>query len=74
MKFARLRSSRKTGTTGRTGKVCQWRNWKAHLNWQENMNAPPRKLALPKVNNRLTDLKADRDVAAQRSWVAALTR
>jgi len=38
------------------------------------MNAPPRKLALPKVNNRLTDLKADRDVAAQRSWVAALTR
>jgi arylsulfatase len=47
-----------------------WRNWKAHLIWQENMYAPPQKLPLPKIINLLTDLKEERDVGAQHSWVA----
>ena len=40
----------------------KWRNWKAHLIWQENMYAPPQKLPLPKIINLLTDLKEERDV------------
>ncbi len=34
------------------------------------MYAPPQKLPLPKIINLLTDLKEERDVAAQNSWVA----
>jgi arylsulfatase A-like enzyme len=48
----------------------KWRNWKAHLIWQENMYAPPQKLPLPKIINLLTDLKEERDTAAHNSWVA----
>ena len=36
--------------------AVKWRNWKAHLIWQENMYAPPQKLPLPKIINLLTDL------------------
>ena len=49
--------------------AVKWRNWKAHLIWQENMYAPALKLPLPKVINLLTDLKEERDVAAHNSWV-----
>ena len=31
----------------------KWRNWKAHLIWQENMYAPPQKIPLPKITNLL---------------------
>ena len=50
--------------------AVKWRNWKAHLIWQENMYAPPQKLPLPKIINLLTDLKEERDVGAHNSWVA----
>ncbi|MCE9606407.1 MAG: arylsulfatase [Planctomycetia bacterium] len=50
--------------------AVKWRNWKAHLIWQENMYAPPVKLPLPKIINLLTDMKEERDVAAKNSWVA----
>ena len=50
--------------------AVKWRNWKAHLIWQENMYDPPLRLPLPKVINLLTDMKEERDVAAYNSWVA----
>lgn len=50
--------------------AVKWRNWKTHLIWQDNMYAPPQKLPLPKIINLLTDLKEERDVGAQNSWVA----
>ena len=40
-----------------------------HLIWQENMYDPPQKLPLPKIINLLTDLKEERDVLVQDSWV-----
>ena len=49
--------------------AVKWRNWKAHLIWQETMYAPPQKLPLPKIINLLTDLKEERDTAAHNSWV-----
>ena len=50
--------------------AVKWRNWKAHLIWQENMYDPPMRLPLPKIINLLTDLKEERDVGAKNSWVA----
>ena len=50
--------------------AVKWRNWKAHLIWQENMYDPPQKLPLPKIINLLTDLKRGARRAAQNSWVA----
>ncbi|MBK9063632.1 MAG: arylsulfatase [Acidobacteria bacterium] len=50
--------------------AVKWRNWKAHLVWQENMYDPPQKLPLPKIVNLLTDMKEERDVGAKNSWVA----
>jgi arylsulfatase A-like enzyme len=50
--------------------AVKWRNWKMHLIRQDNMYDPPQKLPLPKLVNLLTDLKEERDVAAQNSWVA----
>ena len=50
--------------------AVKWRNWKAHLIWQENMYDPPQRLPLPKLINLLTDMKEERDVAAYNSWVA----
>lgn len=50
--------------------AVKWRNWKAHLIWQENMYDPPQRLPLPKLFNLLTDLKEERDVGAQNSWVS----
>jgi len=50
--------------------AVKWRNWKAHLVWQERMYDPPQKLPLPKVINLLTDMKEERDVGAANSWVA----
>ena len=49
--------------------AVKWRNWKAHLIWQENMYATPQTLPLPKVINLLTDRKEERDVTAHNSWV-----
>ena len=49
--------------------AIKWRNWKAHLIWQENMYDPPQTLALPKLINLFTDPKEERDVAAKNSWV-----
>ncbi len=49
--------------------AVKWRNWKAHLIWQENMYATPQTLPLPKVINLLTDRKEERNVAAHNSWV-----
>jgi hypothetical protein len=49
--------------------AVKWRDWKAHLIWQENIYAPPLKLPLPKVINLLTDLKEERGVAVYNSWV-----
>ena len=49
--------------------AVKWRNWKAHLIWQQNMYDPPLQLPLPKVINLLTDLKEERDVVAKNSWV-----
>ncbi len=40
-----------------------------HLIWQVNMYDPLVTLPLPKVINRLTDLKEERDVGARNSWV-----
>jgi len=50
--------------------AVKWRNWKAHLIWQENMYDPPQTLPLPKIINLLTDMKEERDVAWTDSWVA----
>jgi arylsulfatase len=50
--------------------AVKWRNWKMHLIWQVNMYDPPLTLPLPKVINLLRDLKEERDVGAQTTWVA----
>jgi arylsulfatase len=50
--------------------AVKWRNWKAHLIWQETMDDPPVKLPLPQIINLLTDPKEERDVGAKHSWVA----
>jgi hypothetical protein len=50
--------------------AVKWRNWKAHLIWQENMYDPPQTLPLPKIINLLTDMKEERDLAWTDSWVA----
>ena len=50
--------------------AVKWRNWKAHLISQANMYDPQQKLPLPKIINLLTDLREERDVGAQNSWVA----
>ena len=49
--------------------AVKWRNWKMHLIKQENEYDPPQKLPLPKIVNLLTDLKEERDVLSQNSWV-----
>jgi arylsulfatase len=49
--------------------AVKWRNWKMHLFWQERMYDPPQRLPTPKVVNLLTDLKEERDVHLQNSWV-----
>jgi arylsulfatase len=49
--------------------AVKWRNWKMHLIKQENAYDPPQKLPLPKIVNLLTDLKEERDVLIQNSWV-----
>jgi arylsulfatase len=49
--------------------AVKWRNWKMHLIWQESMYDPPQKLPLPKIINLLADLKEERDVLMQNSWV-----
>jgi arylsulfatase len=49
--------------------AVKWRNWKAHMIWQENMYDPPQTLPIPKLINLLTDLKERRDVGAHNSWV-----
>jgi arylsulfatase len=50
--------------------AIKWRNWKMHLIWQVNMYDPPQVLPLPKLVNLLTDLKEERDVLIQNSWVS----
>jgi len=50
--------------------AVKWRNWKMHFIWQENMYDTPQRLPLPKLVNLLTDLKEERDVGAENSWVA----
>jgi arylsulfatase len=50
--------------------AVKWRNWKAHLIWQENMYDPPQVLPLPKLVNLLTDPLEMHDVGAKNSWVA----
>jgi arylsulfatase len=49
--------------------AIKWRNWKMHLIKQENAYDPPQKLPLPRIINLLTDLKEERDVLIQNSWV-----
>lgn len=49
--------------------AVKWRNWKMHLIKQENEYDPPQKLPLPKIINLLTDMKEERDVLIQNSWV-----
>jgi len=49
--------------------AIKWRNWKMHMIWQVNMYDPPQTLPLPKIINLLTDLKEERDVGAESSWV-----
>lgn len=49
--------------------AVKWRNWKMHLIWQVNMYDTPQRLPLPKIINLLTDLKEERDVMIQDSWV-----
>jgi arylsulfatase len=49
--------------------AVKWRNWKMQLIKQENEYDPPQKLPLPRVINLLTDLKEERDVLIQNSWV-----
>ena len=49
--------------------AVKWKNWKAHMIWQENMYDPPQTLPIPKLINLLTDLKERRDVGAHNSWV-----
>jgi len=49
--------------------AVKWRNWKMHMIWQVNMYDPPQTLPLPKIINLLTDLKEERDVGAESSWV-----
>jgi arylsulfatase A-like enzyme len=49
--------------------AVKWRNWKMHMIWQVNMYDAPLTLPLPRVFNLLTDLKEERDVGAENSWV-----
>jgi arylsulfatase len=49
--------------------AVKWKNWKAHMIWQENMYDVPQTLPIPKLINLLTDLKERRDVGAHNSWV-----
>jgi arylsulfatase A-like enzyme len=49
--------------------AVKWRNWKMHLIRQDNMYDAPQKLPLPRIINLLTDLKEERDVLMQNSWV-----
>ena len=49
--------------------AVKWKNWKAHMIWQENMYDAPQTLPIPKLINLLTDLKERRDVGAHNSWV-----
>jgi arylsulfatase len=49
--------------------AIKWRNWKMHMIWQVNMYDSPQTLPLPKIINLLTDLKEERDVGAESSWV-----
>jgi hypothetical protein len=49
--------------------AVKWRNWKVHFIWQVNMYDPPQTLPLPRIINLLTDLKEERDVTAQVTWV-----
>ena len=49
--------------------AVKWRNWKMHLIWQVNMYDLPQTLPLPKIINLLADLKEERDVGAESSWV-----
>jgi arylsulfatase A-like enzyme len=49
--------------------AVKWRNWKMHLIQQEHEYDPPLKLPLPTIINLLTDLKEERDVLIQNSWV-----
>jgi arylsulfatase len=49
--------------------AVKWRNWKMQLIKQENEYDPPQKLPLPRVINLLTDLKEERDVLIQNSWI-----
>jgi arylsulfatase len=50
--------------------AVKWRNWKAHLIWQENMYDTPQYLSLPKLVNLLVDPQERHDVGPLNSWVA----
>ena len=49
--------------------AVKWRNWKMHLIQQDHMYDAPQRLPLPRIINLLTDLKEERDVHLQNSWV-----
>jgi arylsulfatase len=49
--------------------AVKWRNWKMHLIRQDHMYDAPQRLPLPRLINLLVDLKEERDVLLNSSWV-----
>lgn len=49
--------------------AVKWRNWKLHFIQQEEMYDPPLPLAVPRLHNLLTDLREERNVAVENTWV-----
>ncbi|MFC4861025.1 arylsulfatase [Pseudomonas sp. MAHUQ-62] len=49
--------------------AVKWRNWKLHFIKQDEMYDPPQPLPFPRLHNLLTDLREERDVTVENTWV-----
>ncbi|MGQ7819240.1 arylsulfatase [Metapseudomonas furukawaii] len=49
--------------------AVKWRNWKLHFIQQDEMYDPPQALPFPRLHNLLTDLREERDVTLENTWV-----
>ncbi|MNN64309.1 hypothetical protein D3C81_1797460 [compost metagenome] len=49
--------------------AVKWRNWKLHFFQQEHMLDPALPLPVPRLHNLLTDLREERNVIIENSWV-----
>ncbi|MNP44092.1 hypothetical protein D3C76_1379400 [compost metagenome] len=52
--------------------AIKWRNWKLQLIQQDNMYDPAVPLAIPRLYNLLTDLREERSVAIDNTWILPL--